>query len=241
MMMRVATGTERMRSTLRAARRAHVAAWILVAVAGCAAGGGSPTHTAPQAGTATSGTTAQPAGDYRVLGAAEAPVTVIEFTDLQCPYCARFALTTWPQLRERYVDSGKVQFVSRDLPLSFHPYALPAAVASRCAGDQGRFWEYREALFRGQAQLANAPYAALAERLGLDVARFEACRADPALAAAVRDDAALAARNGIASTPTFVIGRVVDGQFQGEILSGAQPLETFAQKIDALLAEPARP
>ena len=99
----------------------------------------------------------------------------------------------------------------------------------------------REALFRGQAQLANAPYAALAARFGLDVARFEACRADPAVAAAVRDDAALAARNGIASTPSFVIGRVVDGQFQGEIVSGAQPFEAFAQRIDALLAAAARP
>ena len=228
-----------MRSTSSAARTAALATWALVAIAGCATDLASRDPAEPQGGAATGATTGQPSGDFRVLGAADAPVTVIEFTDLQCPYCARFALTTWPQLRERYVDSGKVQFVSRDLPLSFHPYALPAAVASRCAGDQGHYWEYREALFRGQAQLANAPYAALAGRMSMDVARFEACRADPAIAAAVRDDAALASRNGIASTPTFVIGRVVDGQFQGEIVSGAQPLEAFAQKIDALLAEAA--
>ena len=228
--------------TRNLARIAALAAWVLIALAGCASEGGSRTATAPPPGAATSDATAgPPSGDFRVLGVAGAPVTVIEFTDLQCPYCARFALGTWPQLRKRYVDSGQVQFVSRDLPLSFHPYALPAAVASRCAGVQGRYWEYREALFRGQSQLASAPYAAIAERFGLDVPGFEACRTDPATAAAVREDAALAARNGIASTPTFVIGRVVEGQFQGEIVSGAQPFEAFAQKIDALLAEGARP
>ena len=226
-----------MRSTLPAARTAAVATCVLVAIAGCATDQAPRATTEPQDGAVATETAPHPSGDFRVLGAADAPVTVIEFTDLQCPYCARFALTTWPQLRERYVDAGKVQFVSRDLPLPFHPYALPAAVASRCAGDQGRYWEYREALFRGQAQLANAPYAAIAERLGIEVARFEACRVDPAVAAAVRDDAALASRNGIASTPSFVIGRVVDGEFRGEIVSGAQPLEAFAQKLDALLAE----
>jgi len=238
--MRVIAGARR-RSTLRAARTAVLAGAILVALAGCAADAGSRTDRTPPAEPGTGTTEVRPSGDFRVLGAADAPVTVIEFTDLQCPYCARFALTTWPQLRARYVEPGQVQFVSRDLPLSFHPYALPAAVASRCAGLQGRYWEYREALFRGQSRLAEAPYAALAERFGLDVARFEACRADPAVAADVRDDAALAARNGIASTPSFVIGRVVDGQFQGEIVSGAQPFEAFAQRIDALLAAAARP
>ena len=222
---------------MRSSRAAGCVAVLVVPMllAGCA-------DVAPRAETSTPGAaTPEPPRDFRILGAADAPVTVIEFTDLQCPYCARFALETWPQLRRLYVDSGKVQFVSRDLPLPFHPYAVPAAVASRCAGDQGRFWEYREALFRGQSQLANAPYGGIAGRLGLDVVRFEACRADPAVAAAVREDAALAAGNGIASTPSFVIGRVVDGQFRGEILSGAQPLETFARKIDELLAQAAGP
>jgi protein-disulfide isomerase len=172
--------------------------------------------------------------DGRTLGSPQAPVTIIEFTDLQCPYCARFALETWPQLRARYVDTGKVLFVARDLPLAFHAFAIPAAVAARCAGAQGRFWEYREALFRGQSRLATAPYDEIARRFDLDVERFAACRADPATAAAVREDAALAARNGITATPTFVIGRVVDGQFRGEILSGAEPIEAFAARIEAL-------
>jgi protein-disulfide isomerase len=202
--------------------------------AGCATPVDVPTAAAP------SPEATRPQTDFRTLGAADAPVTIIEFTDLQCPYCARFALETWPHLRERYVDTGKVQFVTRDLPLSFHPHALPAAVAARCAGDQDNFWEYREALFRGQSRLATAPYAELARRFGLDVQRFDTCRADPATVAAVRDDAALAARNGIASTPTFVVGRVVDGQFRGEVIAGAQPIEAFAARIEALLAEAAQ-
>jgi protein-disulfide isomerase len=176
--------------------------------------------------------------DPRELGSADAAaVTIIEFTDIQCPYCARFALETWPALRQRYVDTGRVRFVSRDLPLSFHPYALPAAVAARCAGEQGRFFEYREALFRGQARLADAPYDAIASRFGLDVDRFAACRRQDAVVVSVREDAALAAANGISSTPTFVIGREVDGQFMGEVLSGAQPLDVFVQHIEALLVQ----
>jgi protein-disulfide isomerase len=212
---------------------AALAACALLTVAGCTAQ--VAPDVPPQAAVERT-----PTGDFRTLGAADAPVIVIEFTDLQCPYCARFALEAWPKLRERYVVAGKVQFVSRDLPLSIHAHAIPAAVAARCAGDQGFFWEYREAVFRDQSRLAGAPYAELAGRLGLDVERFEACRANPALTAAVREDAALAAANGIAATPTCVIGRLVDGEFQGEILSGAQPFEAYAQKIDALLAEAAR-
>jgi protein-disulfide isomerase len=212
--------------------------WILAAIAtGCATGtapAGKPSD-APQATKAPA--TPAAAGDDRVLGSPQAPVTIIEFTDLQCPFCARFALETWPLLRQHYVDSGKVRFASRDLPLSFHDYALPAAVAARCAGQQGKFWEYREALFRGQSRLANAPYDELAGRFGLDVAKFAACRAAEATVESVRADAAVAAANGIASTPTFVIGRVVNGEFAGEIVAGAQPFNVFAQKIDSLLQQ----
>lgn len=210
-----------------------------IAVAGCATNGGEAAEhaAAPDAASAA----AQPNEDYRSLGSATAPVTMIEFTDLQCPYCARFALETWPVLRARYVDTGKVHFVSRDLPLPFHEFALPAAVAARCAGEQGKFWEFREALFRGQSKLATAPYDEIARRFGVDVAKFAACRADAASFAAVRDDAALAARHGIASTPTFVVGRMIDGQFMGEVIPGARPVEFFAERIEqAISGEPAQ-
>jgi len=141
------------------------------------------------------------------------------------------------RLRERYVDTGKVRFATRDLPLPFHAFALPAAVAARCAGQQGKFWEYREALFLDQSLLGQDRYAELAGRLGLDTARFEACRVDPTVAQAVRADATLAASSGIASTPSFVIGRVVNGEFEGEVIAGAQSFEVFQQRLDSLLQQ----
>lgn len=213
---------------------------VLAALAGTTACASDPVPTAaPRAApTATATTTADHApADPRILGSAAAQVMIIEFTDLQCPYCARFARDTWPLLRERYVDTGKVQFATRDLPLSFHAFALPAAVAARCAGQQGKFWEYREALFRDQSLLGQGRYTELAGTFGLDTARFETCRGDPEVAAAVRADAALAASSGIASTPSFVIGRVVNGEFEGEVMSGAQPFEAFQQRLDSLLQQ----
>jgi len=121
--------------------------------------------------------------------------------------------------------------------LPFHAFAVPAAIAARCAGQQGRFWEFREALFRDQAQLTTDPHAGLAQSLGLDAAQFADCRRDPAVARSVQADVELAAASGIRSTPTFVIGRIVDGAFNGEILSGAQPFETFQARINLLLQQ----
>jgi len=197
-------------------------------LAGCASSPAEPAG-APSAAAAA---------PFNVIGREDAPVTIIEFTDLQCPYCARYARQTFPQLKRDFVDTGKLRYTSRDLPLPFHSFALPAAVASRCAGEQGRFWEYREALFASQRTLGTEPYARIAGELGLDVAQFEACRSDGRQEAEVRADFALAAQHGIRSTPTFVIGRVVDGEFQGEVMSGAQPYEAFKAKLDALLAAP---
>lgn len=222
------TGLCRGRSAgnLRAMRRFQWLALVLLAAldTACAA--------APQ------GQGAAPTTGFNEIGRQDAPVSIIEFTDLQCPYCARFATRTFPELRRNYVDTGKVRYVSRDLPLPFHAHAVPAAVAARCAGEQGRYWEFREALFAGQARLATAPYDEIARHFGLDVGRFGECRRDGRQEANVRADLALARSHGIASTPTFVIGRLVDGVFQGETVSGAKPYEELAARIDALLAAP---
>jgi protein-disulfide isomerase len=198
----------------------------LALLAGCAA--------APGAVPVTAAAGAEPP-PFNVLGREEAPVVIIEFTDLQCPYCARHAQQTFPKLRHDYIETGKLRYASRDFPLPFHRFAMPAAVASRCAGEQGRFWEYREALFAAQATLGTEPYARIAQELGLDVAKLEACRSDGHQAAQVRADVERARANGISSTPSFVIGRVVNGEFQGEQFSGAQPFAVFQGKIEALL------
>jgi protein-disulfide isomerase len=210
---------------------------LLLILSGCAAQGPpGPSTDAEQSPADTSTDSAQRTA-YKMLGRSDAPIAIMEFTDLQCPYCARFALQTLPALRERYVDKGLVKFASHDLPLPRHAYAIPSAIAARCAGEQGHYWEYREALFRGQAQLATAPYDNLAEHFGLDVARFAACRADGRHALLLRQDAELAAAQGISVTPSFVIVRVVDGKFVGEIITGAQPLEVFEQRLQALVQE----
>jgi len=223
------------RDFLSSCTRSPALVLMLLLGSGCAS---QPATTNPEprsSAPATADDAGGPQADGRVLGAANAPVTVIEFTDLQCPYCARFARETWPRVRKEYVDTGKVRFATRDLPLPFHAFALPAAVAARCAGAQGKYWEYREALFALQSRLGSEPYAALATELGLDPARFASCRADPATLQSVQDDAALAAAQGITGTPSFVIGRVVDGEFTGEVVAGAASFEEFAARIDALL------
>jgi protein-disulfide isomerase len=220
------------RNSSSTCRAPLVAIAVLAGIAACASNAPPPATPATPPAPATNSQ-----ADERILGSADAQVMIIEFTDLQCPYCARFARDTWPLLRERYVDTGRIRFATRDLPLPFHEFAEPAAVAARCAGQQGKFWEYREALFRDQSQLSQARYAALAGTFGLDTVRFETCRASRAVLDSVRADAALAASNGIASTPSFVIGRVVNGQFEGEVLAGAKPFEVFQQRIDSLLQQ----
>jgi len=197
---------------------------LLLASGGCTA--------APTTGAMADAAPTQP---FNVLGPEDAPVVIIEFTDLQCPYCARFATQTFPQLRRNYVDTGRVRFASQDLPLPYHKFAVPAAVAARCAGEQGRFWEFREALFSAQATLRDEPYAGLARQFGLDLGQFAACRSDERQTARVLEGIDLARANGITSTPTFLIGRLVDGQFQGDKISDAQPYEVIAAKIDELL------
>jgi protein-disulfide isomerase len=183
------------------------------------------------------------ANGHAALGRADAPVTIVEFTDLQCPYCARFARDTFPRLREHFIDTGQVRFVSRDLPLAFHAHALPAAVAARCAAEQQRYWEYRAALFARQGALGNTDsYRAAAEEAGVDVAKLEDCRKTKQAeyeAAAVADRDA-ANRTGITGTPSFIVSRTVaTGAFAGQRIVGSKPYATFEAAVNAALAEAA--
>jgi len=206
---------------------ATIAAVALLAIAAAATAGPAVDAAAPAAATAQ---------QFNVIGREDAPVSIIEFSDLQCPHCARYATQTFPRLRSEYVDTGKVRYAVGDLPLPMHAKAMGAAIAARCAGEQGRFWEYRDALFRARGTLGPASYDRIAAEFGLDMTHFAACREDPGQAERVQADMALARSNGIVSTPAFVIGRVVDGQFRGDVVTGAKPYEFFAAKIDALLA-----
>lgn len=172
-----------------------------------------------------------------VIGAATAAVTLIEFTDYECPFCRRFHEHTWPELRAKYVATGKVRFVVRDMPLAFHSQALPAAVAARCAGEQGRFAAVFDALIAAPELSATAVRAIVA-RAGVAAAPFERCVAGPAVHQAIELDTAEAERLGINGTPGFVIAQRSGSQLEGVVVVGAQPLSAFTSRLDALLGAP---
>ena len=170
-----------------------------------------------------------------MLGRPDAPLTMVEFTDLQCPFCNRFALQTFDQLKKDYIDTGKVRFISRDYPLSFHPFALPAAKASRCAGDQGKFWELRETLVKNASQLSPAYITQTAAALKLDMKQFDTCIKGTQYDSAINKD--MTEGNGFAvnGTPTFFVGKTTAQGIEGFRIVGAQPYTVFQQRIDALL------
>ena len=145
-------------------------------------------------------------GDNPTKGSSDAPLTLIEFTDYQCPFCARWTSQTLPQLTEEYVKTGKVRLALLDLPLeSIHKQAFKAAEASHCAEEQGKFWEMHDRLFENHQALE--PWSAHAEAVGLDAAKFESCLASGKYADAVRRDMAQAQRAGATGTPAFVLAR----------------------------------
>jgi len=158
-------------------------------------------------------------------GPADAPVTLIEFSDFQCPFCRRVQ-PTLESLFEEY--EGQISWVYKDLPLtSIHPDAVGAAEAARCAGDQGKFWEYRDALF-AESRVTKQIHPKIVAALELDAAAFEECVSSQKYNEAVQADGAEAQSLGISGTPAFIVN--------GILLSGAQPKEAFVRIIDAELA-----
>lgn len=158
-------------------------------------------------------------------GPQTAPVTIVEFSDYQCPYCRR-AHPTVAKLQQDYGD--KIRFVYRDYPLSFHPRAMPASIAARCAADQDKFWPFHTNLMEVNGDLSDADLAKRATDLGLDKAAFDACYTAKKYESAIRADFDAGASVGVTGTPAFFIN--------GRMLVGAQPYDTFKQIIDDELA-----
>jgi protein-disulfide isomerase len=172
-----------------------------------------------------------------VLGRPDAPVTLVEFTDLECPYCRSFHLGAFEQIKRAYIDTGKVRFISRDFPLDIHPNARPAALAVRCAGEQGKFWEMRHAVTVNANALGRDVYDRLARELGLDASGFSACIAADRYRAAIDRDMADAQQAGVTGTPTFVLGATTqDPTLEGHRIVGALPFQVFDTRIKALLS-----
>ena len=155
------------------------------------------------------------------LGPASAPVTLVEFSDFQCPFCAR-AVPTLKALRKKYPDELRV--IYRHMPLDFHPQARPAAIASACADAQGQFWPYHDRLFEQQQALTPEDLIGHAEAVGLEMATFQTCLAAAETAAIVDADQKAAEALGATGTPAFFIN--------GIFLSGAQPIEVFQAVIE---------
>ena len=170
-----------------------------------------------------------------MLGRPDAPLTIVEFTDLQCPFCNRFATQTFEQLKTSYIDTGKVRFISRDFPLDFHPQAMPAARASRCAGDQGKYWELRTALVKNAQALSPAFITQQATALKLDMPQFDACIKGTQYDAAITRDMTEGTGFSVNGTPTFFVGKTTAQGFEGFRIVGAQPYAVFQQRIDQLL------
>ncbi len=171
-----------------------------------------------------------------------APVVLIEFTDYQCPFCRRHSNTVLAQLEQSYVATGKLRYVVREFPIgSLHPQAPKAAEAALCAGDHGRYWEMHNLLFRNTNLLDPASLVLHATSLGIDRASFETCVGTAKYAEQVRANYDLGTKAGVRGTPSFFLGLVDPSDPNKvratQIISGAQPFETFQRAIDALLTE----
>ncbi len=164
-----------------------------------------------------------------VMGNADAPVTIIEFSDFQCPYCGRFFSETMPSIERNYVQTGKARLVFRQFPLGFHQFAEKAAEASLCANAQGKFWEYHDRLFENQEELGTASLKQHATDLGLDTAKFNACLDSGRMAAEVAKDVSDGQGYGVSGTPDFFVN--------GVQLTGAQPYAAFQNLIEQELAK----
>jgi len=179
--------------------------------------------------------------DDPVRGNSDAPITIIEFSDFQCPFCARFHVQTLPLLLENYIDTGKVKLVYRDFPIqSIHPNAIAAAVAAECADDQGKYWQYHDKLFENQSQWNKLETSEVidmfdqyAESLELDTELFNSCLMSGKHIEEIKNDLDDGRKYGVTGTPGFFIGNDELGFVE---VKGAQPFENFQKIIDLQLS-----
>ena len=170
-----------------------------------------------------------------MLGSKSAPITMVEFTDYQCPFCQRFHTTVFSELKKNYIDTGKVRFYSRDLPLdSMHPNAMRAAQAARCASEQGQYWTLRDIMGANPSKLDLDSLVSDAAGLKMDTGKFKSCVESEKYKQAVQTDVLDAMKIGADGTPTFVIGKSTADGVDGEVMVGAMPYEVFDRKLKSL-------
>lgn len=196
----------------------------------------SPVRQGAPAAAADRNVTLPPGTDFR-LGRDDARLTLVEFTDYQCPYCRQYHISTFEQLKKDYIDTGRIRYVSRDLPLDFHKLAFGAANAARCAGEQGKFWELRHVMIVNADRLTTDALITYAKDLGLDASRFQACLKSEKYAPEIRKDLSVAQAAGITGTPSFVLGKTTKVGAEGVVLVGNIPYADLEARIRDLLSK----
>ena len=177
--------------------------------------------------------------DGRIRGRADAPITLIEYSDFTCGYCTKFFRETWPRLQAKYIETGKVRFVYRDYPRADQGVGVDAAVAARCAGAQGRYWPMHDRLFSGGGRLDSGSFKGYAKMIGLDQTAFAKCFDERQYLESIFQDRQEANRWGFHGTPGFILIRTVGEPTEKEpaiAIPGAVPFEEFAEEIDRMLA-----
>ena len=180
--------------------------------------------------------------DDPYIGSEDAPVTIIEFSDFQCPFCGRNYKTTLPEIKKEYISTGKVKYVFRDFPLEFHKNAPKASEAANCAGDQDKYWEMHDKLFDNQNAIMVENLKQYAVDIGLQADTFNSCLDSGKYAEEINRDLEDGKKAGVTGTPSFYIGKTKgkEKEVLGKKITGARPYASFKQVIDQLLAEPAK-
>ena len=183
-----------------------------------------------------------PNADDNAMGDADAPITITEYSDFQCPYCRLFWENTEAQLVETYVETGKVRFVYRSFGAFIGAESGASAEAAYCAGDQGKFWEMHDIIFFNQTgenvgAYSNSKLEAFAKAINLDLNAYDDCMGGNTFADRVTQDGIDGINAGIQATPSFVISYVVNGETKTRIIQGAEGFEKFQAEIEAALAE----
>jgi protein-disulfide isomerase len=167
--------------------------------------------------------------DDRFDGDSNAPVTIIEFSDYECPFCARHYRETYPRIYEKYIWAGEVRYAVMNFPADYHQFAQMASEAALCAQEQGEFWSMHDALFENWDNLSLESFKKLAREIGLDGTIFDDCLDSGTMALQVEKDLADGISYGVNGTPVFFIN--------GKILSGARSFEEFDSAIQKALEE----
>ncbi len=174
--------------------------------------------------------------DDPIKGDKNAPITIIEFSDYECPFCKRSNDQVISKIDEEYIKTGKVRLVFRDFPLGFHKKAIPAAVAANCAGEQGKYWEVHDFLFQDKGNLSKEAVLNASDSLGLDKAKLQACMDDKSKEEEITKDMQEGQKYGVRGTPSYFIGKTTDnGEIEGTFIRGAQPYNVFQEEIDKQL------